>query len=380
MELLKELLDNYMILKEQDRDLYYEIKDNLSKFKPFIQDKLGYDVIIHQDFIKLEKFPGKVEGWMGVNAFENKIDYCFFVLLIMFLEEKGKEEQFILSHLTEYITSNFQEGKVDWTVYSTRKSLVRVLKFAVDLRLMKLNDGEEGDFAYNQTAEVLYENTGISKYIIRTFPIDIQQAKSYRDFVDFAWEDMDRERGTFRKNRVYRNLTLSPVLYNEGTEDQDFYYVKNIRNILENDFEKYLGLKLHIHKEGAMIILEEDDRCKDYFPYNSALSDITLFLNKMILDKLKNGVMKVEHNGTIELTKESYREMLIELRNSKASGWSKEYRESTDDYLYENLVDFMSGYSLLKEYEEKIIIYPLIGKVVGDYPEDYGVKENTNEG
>lgn len=375
MDFLKELLDNYIIIKQQNRDLYYDIKDNLDNFKIFIQDKLGYDIIIHQDFIKLEKFPGRLERWMGIKDFEDKMDYSFFILLIMFLEDKSKEEQFVLSQLLEYIAGNFEREKVEWTVYSTRKALVRVLKFAAGLRIIRLDDGEEGSFANSETAEVLYENTGISKYIIRTFPIDILDAKSYKDFIDFAWEDMDRDRGTLRKNRVYRALTLSPILYNEDSDDQDFYYAKSYKNVLENDFEKYLGLKLHVHNDGAMIILGEKDRCKDFFPANNAISDITLCFNSMILDKIKNKELKIGINSTIEFTKEAFIKVLAELREDKASGWSKEYRESSENYLYSNLVKFMSGYSMLKEKKDKIIVYPLVGKVIGDYPKDYIVKE-----
>lgn len=379
MELLKNLLDNYIILKENDKDVYYDIKDNLSSFKAFIQDKLGYDILIHPDFIKLEKFPGKVETWMGIRDFEEKLDYCLFILIIMFLEDKGKEEQFVLSQLVEYISSNFEEEKIDWTVYSTRRSLIRVLKFSSNLRLIKITDGDEVEFINSSEGEVLYENTGISKYVIRPFPMDIALAKSYKDFIDFAWNEMDRDRGTLRKNRVYRSLLFSPVVYNGGSEDQDYYYIKNYKNILENDFEKYLGWKLHIHKEAALLTLGEEDRCKDYFPGINALTDIVLCLNKKVLEKVTCRELIPKEDSSIELTKEEFIELLSELRDEKASGWSKEYREAQNEYLYKNVVSFMKEYSMLFEKEHSIVLMPLIGKIIGDYPKDYIAKENKVE-
>lgn len=378
MELLKELLDNYIILKYRDRDLYYDIKDNMAGFKNFIQDKLGYNIILHQDFIKLEKFPGRVESWMGIKDFEDKNDYCFLILIIMFLEDKGKEEQFVLSQLLEYIAGNYEHEKVDWTIYSVRKSLVRALRFAVELGIMKLNDGDETGFANSEAAELLYENTGISKYIVRIFPIDIMGARTYKDFLDFAWEDMDRDRGSIRQNRVYRTITLSPILYNESTDDQDFYYVKNYKNIIENDFEKHLGFKLHVHKDGAMLVLDEENRCKDYFPSNNAISDIALCFNKLCLSKIKSGEMKPSLNGTIAVEEQAFLKLLAELRNAKSEGWSKEYRESTDNYLYTNLIEFMSGYNMISKKDGYVILEPLIGKVIGDYPEDYSEKEKQD--
>lgn len=380
MELLRILLDNYIIVKEDNRDLYYDIKDNLKNFKAFLQEKLGYDVIIHPDFIKLEKFPGRVEGWMGVEAFEEIIDYCLFILIIMFLEDRGKEEQFVLSQLVEYITLNFYEEKLDWTVYSNRRALIRVLKVAIALKIIKVTDGDEDSFANNASAEVLYESTGLSKYIIRSFPMDISGAASYRDFLSFAWEDIDEQRGALRRNRVYRSLVMAPVLYNEGSQDQDFYYIKNFKGIIENDLEKYLGLRLHVHKDAALVVLEENERSAKYFPSNNAISDIILSFNKLVIDKLLQGELNLDENSKIKLKCQEFKELLGELRERKAFGWSKEFRESGDLYLYEEIKRNMKGFSMLSEHEDSIIIHPLIGKIVGDYPKEFIERENRCEG
>ena len=64
-----DLLENYLILKERDKDLYYDIKDNIDKYKNFIYDNLAYDIIIKDDFIKLGqalKLAGLVDS--GVDA------------------------------------------------------------------------------------------------------------------------------------------------------------------------------------------------------------------------------------------------------------------------------------------------------------------------
>lgn len=306
MHVLKTLLDNYIIVKEDNRDLYYEIKDNIKNYKTFIQEKLGYDIIIHPDFIKLEKFPGVVEDWMGINEFKDKLDYCLFMALIMFLEDKDKEEQFVLSQLLDYINVNFELEKIDWTVYSNRRALVRVLKFAEKLRIIKVNEGEDDGFAENEKAEVLYENTGISKYIVRNFPIDISNAKSYRDFINFTWDTIDEQKGIVRRHRVYRRLVMSPVMYNNGVDDQDFYYLKNYKSTIENDLEKNLGWRLHAHKEAALIVLDENERIEEMFPNISTISDIVLCLNKLILQKLSNGEIKLSEDFNIEIQYEDF--------------------------------------------------------------------------
>lgn len=380
MDTLKTLLDNYIIVKEDNKDLYYEIKDNIKNFKSFIQDKLGYDIIVHQDFIKLEKFPGKAEPWMGIKEFKDKLDYCLFIILIMFLEDKGKEDKFILSQLIDYINSNFEFEKIDWTIYSNRRALVRVLKFAEGLKLVKVFDGEDDSFAESETAEVLYENTGISKYVIRSFPIDISAAKSYKDFISFAWDTIDEQKGITRRHRVYRNIIMSPVMYNEGSEDQDFYYLKNFKSNIESDLEKYLGWKLHVHREAALVVLEENERIEETFPNISAISDIVLCLNKLLLEKLRDNILSLNDNFNIEIDEKYFLELLDELKIKKGEGWSKEFRECSQNYLYSEVFSFMKGFNMIDKINDKIILKPLIAKITGDYPKDFNEGEKEIEG
>lgn len=380
MDTLKTLLDNYIIVKEDNKDLYYEIKDNIKNFKSFIQDKLGYDIIVHQDFIKLEKFPGKVEPWMGIKDFKDKLDYCLLILLIMFLEDKGKEDKFVLSQLIDYINSNFEFEKIDWTIYSNRKALVRVLKFAEGLKLIKVFDGEDDSFAESETAEVLYENTGISKYVIRSFPIDISAAKSYKDFISFAWDTIDEQKGITRRHRVYRNIIMSPVMYNEGSEDQDFYYLKNFKSNIESDLEKFLGWKLHVHREAALVVLEENEWIEEIFPNISVISDIVLCLNKLLLEKIRDNILSLNDNFNIEIDEKYFLELLDELKIKKGEGWSKEFRECSQNYLYSEVFSFMKGFNMIDKINDKIILRPLIAKITGDYPKDFNEGEKEIEG
>ena len=375
MEELKELLENYFILKEDNKELYYTVKDNYKTFKTFITDKLGYELLIRGDFIKLEKLPGKPEGWMGIDAFGEIKEYIFFMLLLMFLEDKNKEDQFLLSHITEYISSNYFGEKVDWTDYSTRRSLIKVMKFALDEKILIVNDGEEEEFVKNNSTEVLYESTGLSKYMVRNFPMDIMKCKSYKDLVDDHGEYVDIDRGFTRKNRVYRRLLLSPVVYNEsvineGNINEDYIYIKNYRNIIEEDFRKYLNWKLHVHRNASLIVLGDKDRFKNVFPNNSTLSDIVLQLNNKLRKLIENKALVINTNSIAELTNEEFKDIVKELKESMGHGWSKEFREGTLDKLYSEVLQFMKDFSMITE-DKNIQIYSLVGKIIGDYPMDY---------
>ena len=94
-------------------------------------------------------------------------------MILMFLEEKEAEEQFVLSELTEYIQGQYREEQIDWTVYQYRRHLIKVIKYCVNCGILNLNDGSEENFARDDTSEVLYENTGVSRYFMKNFTQDI---------------------------------------------------------------------------------------------------------------------------------------------------------------------------------------------------------------
>ena len=111
MKELEILLERYWIGKEEDKELYYRIKDAYPKLKGFLQDRMGYRLIINPYLIKLEKLPGMPEPWMGIEDFTDKLEYAFLCLLLTFLEDKGVEEQFILSQVTNFIEAIFPQDR-----------------------------------------------------------------------------------------------------------------------------------------------------------------------------------------------------------------------------------------------------------------------------
>ena len=87
---------------------------------------------------------------LGILEFTSKLEYIFFCLVLMFLEDKEAEEQFVLSELTEYIQGQYREEQVDWTVYRYRRHLIKVMKYCVACGILNVNDGSEEGFARDE--------------------------------------------------------------------------------------------------------------------------------------------------------------------------------------------------------------------------------------
>ena len=366
-----DLLENYLILKERDKDLYYDVKDNIDKYKSFIYDNLAYDIIIKDDFIKLEKIPGIPEEWMGINEFTEIKEYIFFILLITFLEDKNKEEQFILSSITEYIEHNYPDEKIEWTIFKNRKSLIKVMKFAIDIGIIKKNDGSEEEFSKSETGDVLYESTGLSRYIVRRFSKNIEDSESYEDLLGDEFSGISKDLGTVRKNRVFRRLLLSPVVYNDENDNGDYDYINSKRSFIRNTFEENLGWDIHIHKNGALAALENSNEVKDIFPNKKGESAAVLFINKEVRRNINSGNLKKEDNDTVVMSNSEFDEFIIEVRRTHGHGFTKTLRDVSEQVFINIIRNFMKDFSMIREEKDFTILMPIIGKVLGEYPEDY---------
>ena len=372
------LLENFWIIKEQDKDLYQQVKDALPVLKPVIENKLGYRLVVTPYLIKMEKVPGRAEEWMGIPGFDQPLEYALFCLLLIFLEDYGAQEQFILSQVTEFLQSTFPGAeKVDWTLYRHRLSLVKVLNFAVEMGLIKVDYGENNAFASEPETEVLYESTGLSRYFARNFPQNILSCQSWRDLEREEGFDLDPDRGALRRHRVYRRLLLSPALIPEGPDDPDFLYLKNFRAMFERDLQELLGGALHIHKSAALLILDAEKNFKDTLPDQKVISGIAIQVCTELRKLVEAGELTPGIDDTVLIARDRLEKVIDTCRELYSAGWSKEFRELRADRLYQELITYMSSFSLLETVnKQENRILPPAGKISGAYPEDFGGKKD----
>ena len=95
MTTFEKLLENYWFIKDQDEEDYNSIKRDLTdETQNFIKNKLGYKLIVNPYLIKLEKIPGIPKEFMGIKEFDSKMEYMFLCLILIYLEERSRGEQF----------------------------------------------------------------------------------------------------------------------------------------------------------------------------------------------------------------------------------------------------------------------------------------------
>lgn len=385
MTSLDQLLENYWFVREQDKEKYEEIRRNLTeKEADFIKHKLGYKLIVNPYIIKLEKVPGIPKAFMGIQEFQSKLEYLFLCLILLFLEDKSPKEQFILSGLIEFIENSsieldLQEITIDFTLYKQRQSLVKVLKYIRNLGFIKLYDGDENKFAENIENDALYETTGVSKYFVRNFTSNITDCNLYTDIYEKEQLGLEQEKGIERKQRVYRRIFMENVIYQESDDDQDYNYIKNYKNVLDRDADMLFDSSIELHKNGAYLLLSDEKNYKNTFPTNKAISDIVLFINRILREKLENKEIELTPQDTCYLTKPEWEQLIKKVRDLYGKGFSKEYRIMEEEKLVEEVTKYMEEFDMVRfESEDKRYkIMPITWKITGYYPEKFEENEES---
>ncbi len=363
------LLSRRWVLKRTDRDAYYRIKDDSKYLKKLFQDTLGYSLISHQNFIKLDKVPGKAEPWMGICDFHSIEEYQILCYVLIFLEDKDPDEQFILSYLTEFIQMQLHVNQEYWLKYSNRKLFVNVLKFCIKEQLLIQDDGNTENFVQNENIEVLFENTGLSRYFMRNFVSDIFDNQIPQDFMKEEWVGLEQDRGIVRKQRIYRRLMLSCGIYKENDDADDFSFIRNYRKRMQKDFENICPCDLQVYKSSAYLILDDDVRLGKLFPRNNAMDEIIVLIMTKLRKRVKNSDIKRNEDEMIILSQERVKTIIERMIKENENFLPAKYRQKNRKIFVDELYEYLLQLGFAQENDNDVIFYPIIGKLVGSYEE-----------
>lgn len=366
---MKALLYNFWIVKEEDSDMYYQIKYNQNKIKDFVAKNLGSNLIIHDRFIKLEKIPTILKYNSGIDGFTGVLDYVILTLFLMYLEDKTKSDKFILSELIDYIKNTSITLELDhvpdWNNTQDRKSLINVIKFLIDINVIKVKDETKVSFIESKDAQALYEVTGISNYVMRLFDTQINDIFKPEEFIKNEFLTQDEARGDVRRYRNFRNILYTPMLSSKDMTISDLDYIKKNRYYIKNEISKALDMEVEITHNMAILYDDPISIEKDNFPNTKKITEIVLMVNTKILEDLKSGKLILDEYETIRV-KENYLETIIyDIRDKKKPYIGKTNLDLTKEKFYDMVSGYMEKYNMITKENDDVTIYPVIGRMIG---------------
>jgi len=267
---LVELLKEEYILRENSKN-WYRLKEYRDEVYKYFRDYFGYELIVSNNMAKIQKFSLQGEKTKGIESFSSNEEYAILALCLDFLEDKYEGETILISELLEYIVSNYPIDQ-DWKERSINLSLVRVLRYCVEKDLLKKLDGSEADFINETEEEILYENTGFSKYFMNNLPYNISELDTLDKIENYNIKDLNKDQ-IIRRTLVENFIVNSDFLY--------YLHLLENRERFSLDFENLLEMRLICFKEFSYLIKqEESSNVSKSFPGNNNLEKIlVLFLS-----------------------------------------------------------------------------------------------------
>ena len=374
---IKSLLYNFWIMKDTDRDLYYQIKSNQSPIKNFISKNLGSNLIIHDRFIKLEKIPTVIKTNGGISNFTSVLEYVILMIMLLFLEDKTRGDYFILSDLIEYVKNTSITLELnhipDWNKVQDRRCLSNVILFLEELEVIRLKDAGKVSFIENKDAEMLYESLGTSNYLMRMFDDNINDLTAPEDFIKNEFIIQDEDKGDIRRYKVFRNILYTPAAASRDISINELDYIKKNRNYIKSEIDKNLNMEVEITHNLTILYDEESNNEKNNFPNSKKLTEIVLMINDRLLQEINNGKIMLDDFETAIIKEDYFTSIIRDIKRTKASYIGKTLLKETDRRFYEIVLEYMQKYNFVEKIGDEIVIYPTISRIIGK------TKDNNDE-
>lgn len=367
------LLNRPWITKEKDQELYYWIKEQYFILSNWFLEYTGYSLIVTKAFIKLDKFPTTVQSWMGFEELREPLDYAFFTYGLWYLEAKTELDQFLLTHLVEEIrTYMVEQGMaVDWKNYNHRSSMTRALKRLKNLDVIKAIDGNESDWAYDSSNNVLYECSMYSHYVLRKFPRELMAYQTIQELEQaIVYPDTVEGRTACQRHRVYRRILLEPVILDKQWDRDDLYYILTHQQVLMEQMNMMLGWEGRRYAEGLLFFNPGLTSESKLFPTLSSISDLVLLVAGEIrrLCNDTDPILYLEDDGSLRVSKSEMEHILICLKEKCKEYWSKEHREAASRQLAAQVFEHLEEWGFgVWEDSQHFLLYPVAGRWDAEY-------------
>lgn len=368
------LLNKPWVTKEDDTELFYWIKDQYAELRDWFAEYAGFSLLLTRTMAKLDKAPLEARPWMGFREFRETRDYVFFTYGLWYLESKTELDQFLLTDMVTQIREQMIGGGIPtaWDNYYHRLSMVRALKKLKQLGVLIAVDGDEGDWAHDESRNVLYECSPYARYVLRQFPEDLRRQPDFHALNELVMYP-DTEEGRLRRlrHRVYRRLLLEPVVLDRHLDPEELRYVQTQRRSLLDQMERMFGLEGTRYREGLLFFHPYLSSEGELFPTAGAISDLVLLLAGELRRRLakSHAAYYVEDDGTMVLTVSELEQTLFDIKTACQDYWSKDHREMAVADLADALMSHMTEWNLGERQGGRFIIYPIVSRWNAVYQE-----------
>lgn len=376
LECIHQLLDSFWVVRKENPELFYEIKQNEGFLRDYFKDYFRFKLVVGADFAKVEKFQVTPQPSTGISDFKEVKDYIIFYCILAFLDGKASK-QFALSDICQAVVSYYPRSSKEkvgentpaltWKGnegYKNRLALIRALKEAVRRCLIEVIDKNIEDFQERETNDALLRSTGLVKYFMRNISFNIEENLTLNDIL-LLQEIQERELGVERRHLLYRKLFLEPTLYRHEVSAADFDYLRQYGRHLNEHAEKYYDMNVDIYGSSAFLVKESAGTFRRFFPANNAESNLVIQFATLLRLKIidDNDSLVEQKDGTVILTNIDLDFMCQQLITENRQGWTTGLKNMSVAEVKNTIKNMLFEWKLAEITQEgDLKIYDVIGR------------------
>lgn len=367
------LINQYWIILEDQPELYTVASRNIEKLRDLFDRMFSFRLIFEAEYIKLVKTPSDAKTWMGISTFLYPQDYVFLACFIAYMEEKGEGQQFVLQDVCEAIL-NYYPGpahEIIWTKRSNRQSLIRVIRFCEELKVVKTFDRRIDDFQNDKEHDMLFETTVFLRNFFNRYFFNFSEVGSFNDLRMFIQEEEERDQ-VQSTHRLMRRLFFEPCVLIETLPEAEKLLLANFSDQLRQNIDDEFDFLMLEEYPSMVMLTHSRHHFGQYYPAeikSSTLSLMTTQFATFIWTQVQSGNIQPDEIGTIIIATEEAARIFSHVKRINDHGWSTTYQRETAAKVWSEAFAYMASFGFVKEENGYVYLYETLGRVIGDYEE-----------
>lgn len=397
---LRSLLIRPLIVASRDRDIFSSIVRHRRWLITWFSEFAGWRLYIDTaaGFARLHKITEKKRRDSGLtnraNRPFNRRRYTLLCLTLSALDDTAI--QTTLAQLAELAKELSRENPkiqpFDPNLYGERRAFVDVLRWLVDIGVLRIREDDSSRYIQKGTGDALYNvATNVLTQLLSS-PVPPAMVERPELIERELYPDTPEGRKKKAKHALFRRLLEDPVVYYDDLDTATMDWLQHSRGFVYQTLESHAGLHVERKKEGLAAVDPRGEVSDTLFPHGgSTVKHASLLMAAALTERVRSPSSLPDGGDTSnahssppanEIRPLGYEEIVnitavLLDEYGEPCAWKKQYVEDENGpkKLARDIVRFLESFGLIKITSRGYVPLPAIARFAPAYPKSLTSKD-----
>ncbi len=349
---------NHEIIQPSDGELFNIVSYHYQRLRQWHSEHTGWHLEYRGGMFKLLRQSDILLSNYGKNKLQEARDFACLVWVLSYAASRqltgyGGEQQFLLSHLIQYIIEQSygadSDERIDFERKSDRYSMMRALKYLRDIGGLQLIEGQEQEWIEHR-AEVLYEFTNVASLFITSLDLHAVVIVARHRREKTPLEPTLLSRSSSHLVRAWRILLTEPAFFHYD-DPEGFTELSEHAEAVARAVAETFGWLLEINRNYACIVYSSgtSTNAPPLLHLGSATDQIIALLCRALREEVAEQLLLPDTYGCVRLTLSDIEYLFVtNIRPRYGQYWGKEAQDTSAAALLRDVLKKMRQVGLLR--------------------------------